>query len=100
MDALAEMSEAQMQTRLTHPPVRAHILLPSNKSLRDFIGESMEKEDKKYNKKRPDFVCVDHDNKTIILEIKRPSVELKKEEIDQAVLYLRMIKNIDLKRSL
>lgn len=67
-------------------------IVSSNKSLRNFIGESIEKEDKKYSKKRPDFVCVDHDNKTIILEIKRPSVELKKEEIDQAVLYLRMIK--------
>lgn len=67
-------------------------IVSSNKSLWNFIGESMEKEDKKYTKKRPDFVCVDHDNKTIILEIKRPSIELKKEEIDQAVLYLRMIK--------
>ena len=67
-------------------------IVSSNKSLRDFIRESIEKEDKKYSKKRPDFVCVDHDNKTIILEIKRPSVELKKEEIDQAVLYLRMVK--------
>ncbi len=67
-------------------------IVSSNKSLRDFIGVGMEKEDKKYKSKRPDFVCVDHDNKIIILEIKRPSVELKKEEIDQAVLYLRMIK--------
>ena len=28
MDALAEMSEAQMQMRLTHPPVRTQAELP------------------------------------------------------------------------
>jgi hypothetical protein len=31
MDALAEMSEAQMQMRLTHPPVRAQIPFAKDK---------------------------------------------------------------------
>lgn len=64
-------------------------IVQSNRSLRTFIGEEIEK---KYSKKRPDFVCVTHSNSLIILEIKRPSVELKKSELDQAELYQRLIK--------
>ncbi len=67
-------------------------IVSSNKSLRDFLGEELVKRDRQYAKKRPDFVCVNHDNRIIILEIKRPSVELKKAEMDQAELYLRLIK--------
>lgn len=64
-------------------------IVQSNKSLRTFIGDEIEK---KYSKKRPDFVCVNHGNKLIILEIKRPSIKLAKTEIDQAELYQRIIK--------
>ena len=64
-------------------------IVQSNKSLRTFIGDEIEKT---YSKKRPDFVCVNHGNKLIILEIKRPSIELAKDEIDQAELYQRIIK--------
>jgi RecB family endonuclease NucS len=64
----------------------------SNKSLRTFIGDEMEKKHKQFTSKRPDFACVDFENRLIILELKRPSVELKKEELDQAELYLRLIK--------
>ena len=65
----------------------------SNKSLRTFIGDEIDKKHKKYAKKRPDFACVDFEGRLIILELKRPSVSLKKEELDQAELYLRIIKN-------
>ena len=67
-------------------------LVQSNKSLRNFIGDELEKLDKKYAYKRPDFVCVQSDKKLIIVEIKRPSIELGKDELDQIELYLRLIK--------
>ena len=67
-------------------------IVSSNKSLREFIGKELEKIDKNHSRKRPDFVCVNHADRIIILEIKRPSVELKKEELDQAELYLRLVK--------
>lgn len=64
----------------------------SNKSLRTYLGDEMMKEDAEFKFKRPDFVCVNKSEKgIIILEIKRPSIELKKKEIDQAELYLRLI---------
>lgn len=61
----------------------------SNKSLRTFIGDEISGKDAK---KRPDFVCVTHGNKLIILEIKRPSLVLGKDELDQAERYLVLIK--------
>ena len=64
-------------------------IVQSNKSLREFIGKEVEKI---HSKKRPDFVCVNHGNKLVILEIKRPSLELSKEEIDQVELYQRIIR--------
>lgn len=67
-------------------------IVSSNKSLRDFIGKELEKVDKEYEKHRPDFVCVNHADRIIILEIKRPSLELKKKELDQAELYLRLVR--------
>jgi hypothetical protein len=64
----------------------------SNKSLRNFIGKDLAKNDKSHEKKRPDFACVDSAGKTILVEIKRPSLQLGKPEVDQAELYLRIIK--------
>lgn len=63
-------------------------IVQSNRSLRNFIGKEIEK---KHKRKRPDFVCVTHGNNLIILEIKRPSLELKKAELDQAELYQVLI---------
>jgi hypothetical protein len=63
----------------------------SNRSLRTFIGKELRK-DKSYERKRPDFACVDSAGRTILVEIKRPSLELGKKEIDQAELYLRIVK--------
>ncbi len=64
-------------------------IVQSNKSLRTFIGNAIETE---YKLKRPDFVCVNQGDKLVILEIKRPSITLGKEELDQAELYQRIIK--------
>jgi len=64
----------------------------SNKSLREFIGKELAKTDKKHEKKRPDFACVNSMRELILIEIKRPSLELKEKEINQAELYLRIIK--------
>ena len=67
-------------------------LVQSNKSIRSFVGDELERNDKKYTYKRLDFFCVQLDKKLIIVEIKRPSIELGKDELDQIELYLRMIK--------
>ena len=48
--------------------------------------------DKDAENKRPDFACVDAAGKTILVEIKRPSLQLGKTECDQAELYLRIVK--------
>jgi hypothetical protein len=63
----------------------------SNRSLRTFIGKELEK-DRDKERKRPDFACVDSSGKTILVEIKRPSLQLGKKEVDQAELYLRIVK--------
>ena len=64
----------------------------SNKSLRTLIGNELAKEDKQYKDNRPDFACVDASSGRVLVEIKRPSLELKKKEVDQAELYLRIVK--------
>lgn len=64
----------------------------SNKTLREFIGKELEKEDKKHEKKRPDFACVNSSGELLLIEIKRPSLELKEKEVNQAELYLRIAK--------
>lgn len=64
-------------------------LLQSNSTLRTFIGEEMSKKDKKkYGKKRPDFVCGTVGEKLIIVELKRPSHELKIDDLNQLETYL------------
>lgn len=72
----------------------------SNRALRTLIGKQLEKEDAQYSAKRPDFACVDTVGRSVIVEIKRPSVELTKDEMDQAELYFRVIRKHsgDLKR--
>ena len=67
-------------------------IVQSNRTLRTFIGEELSKKDEEYKDKRPDFACVDAGNKLLIIEIKRPSIELKKKELDQAEMYQRIIK--------
>lgn len=67
-----------------------YFLVHSNRSLRTFIGDEMIKKHANYTKKRFDFAVVDAENRLLILEIKRPSIEITKEEIDQVEMYLRI----------
>jgi len=64
-------------------------LLHSNATLRKFIGDGLNKNDKKkYGKKRPDFVCGTVGEKLIILELKRPGHTLSVENLNQLEQYL------------
>lgn len=67
-------------------------IIQSNRQLRTFIGDELAKEDKKYQKDRPDFACGTFDNTVIIIEIKRPSHVLDNDDLDQVVKYLRLSK--------
>lgn len=59
-------------------------IVQSNHSLREFIGAELEKQDKEYERRRPDFACAMHGTETLVLiEIKRPSLELNRKELDQ-----------------
>ena len=62
-------------------------LMQSNKSLRTFIGDEILKKDKDSSKKRPDFVCSTADRKLILVEIKKPSLTIGKDEVDQIEKY-------------
>lgn len=66
-------------------------LLHSNETLRTIIGNGLAKRDKKFNKKRPDFVCGTVDNKMILVEIKRPSHELTANDLEQLETYMLII---------
>lgn len=63
-------------------------IVQSNKQLRTFIGNELAKEDKKFEKDRPDFACGSYDNLIIIIEIKRPSHTLTIADLDQLVKYM------------
>jgi len=64
-------------------------LLHSNKTLLKSIGDDLGKINKKlYGKKRPDFVCGTVGDKLVILELKRPSHELKIEDLNQLETYI------------
>jgi hypothetical protein len=59
----------------------------SNNSMKNFIADEFMKENKD-KKLRPDFACVTFGNKLILVEIKRPSITLGKEELDQIEKYM------------
>lgn len=67
-------------------------IIQSNRQLRTFIGNELAKEDKKFEKNRPDFACGTYDNTIVIIEIKRPSHTLFPEDLDQLVSYLMLAK--------
>lgn len=68
-------------------------LLHSNKTLRKMIGDDLEKINKKlHGKKRPDFVCGTVGERLVILELKRPSHELKTEDLNQLETYIAIAK--------
>lgn len=67
-------------------------IIQSNQQLRTFIGEELEKEDKKFKSNRPDFACGTYDGTTVIIEIKRPSHKLGVDDLNQLEKYLRLSK--------
>lgn len=70
-------------------------LMHSNKQLRTVVTKELIKEDKKFEKKRPDFVCGTVDNKLIIIEIKRPSHTLQLEDLNQLERYIVLCEKYD-----
>lgn len=62
--------------------------MQSNRSLRTFIQGEMDAEDEEHALKRPDFVCATQGSDLVIAEIKRPSHELVREDLDQLETYL------------
>lgn len=66
-------------------------LMHSNKTLRTVVGNELAKKDKKYEKKRPDFVCGTVDNTLIVIELKRPSHTLQVDDLNQLEEYLKVI---------
>lgn len=63
-------------------------LMHSNSPLRTFIGDEMIKKDKRFEKKRPDFVCGTVGARLIIIEIKRPAHTLTIDDLNQLETYL------------
>lgn len=68
-----------------------YLLLRSNRSLREFIGDEILKRHKKQSRRRPDFVCSEHGKRLIIIEIKAPSHVLTKDDLDQIEDYREII---------
>lgn len=58
-------------------------LIQSDKSLKKFIQQEMEDEDKEDEYRRPDFVCATQGGELVIAEIKRPSHTLQREDLNQ-----------------
>jgi hypothetical protein len=70
-------------------------LMFSNKQLRTVVTDELAREDKKFEKRRPDFVCGAVDRKLIIIEIKRPSHALTVEDLNQLERYVVLCEEYD-----
>jgi len=70
-------------------------LMHSNEALRTLVGEHMAKEDKRYERARPDFVCGTVDRRLVIIEIKRPSHTLDVPDLNQLERYLVLCSKYD-----
>lgn len=68
-------------------------LMHSNETLRNVVVKELTEKYKEFKDKRPDFVCGSVDNKLIIIELKRPSHDLKIEDLNQLENYLTIIEN-------
>lgn len=68
-------------------------LMHSNETLRKVVVKELTENNKEFSNKRPDFVCGSVGNKLIIIELKRPSHELKLEDLNQLETYLSVIEN-------
>jgi DNA-directed RNA polymerase subunit RPC12/RpoP len=63
-------------------------LMQSNATVRTLIGRQLAKEDKRFEKQRPDFVCGTVDRGLFIIEIKRPAHTLQVEDLNQLERYV------------
>ena len=73
-------------------------MIQSNKTLKSFIGDRLSEKDKKnYGSKRPDFACGNLGNQLVIVELKRPSHDLTKEDLNQMEEYLALSKKYSTK---
>lgn len=63
-------------------------LMHSNRQLRTVVGDELAQRHKRFEKKRPDFVCGTVDNRLIIIELKRPSHELTVDDLNQLEQYV------------
>lgn len=70
-------------------------LLHSNETLRKIVEKELQKKDKKYKDKRPDFVCGTVGKRLIIIELKRPSHALSVDDLNQLETYLSIIEEHD-----
>lgn len=70
-------------------------LMHSNRQLRTVVGDELAEKDKKFEKKRPDFVCGAVDKKLIIIEIKRPSHTLEVADLNQLEQYIAICNEYD-----
>ena len=66
-------------------------LMHSNRTLRKIVEKKLSEKAQELKDKRPDFVCGTVGTKLIIIELKRPSHELKKADLDQLENYLTII---------
>lgn len=66
-------------------------LMHSNRTLRKIVEKKLSEKAEEFKDKRPDFVCGTVGTKLIIIELKRPSHELKKADLDQLENYLTII---------
>lgn len=62
-------------------------LLYSNKTLATFLKKKIKKASK-FEKERPDLICANDRNRLVIVELKRPSHEIRQEDINQLHNYI------------
>jgi hypothetical protein len=71
-------------------------LMHSNRTLREIVGKELETTDRRFAKKRPDFVCGSSEGKLVVVELKRPSHKLDVEDLNQLETYVDILeKNSD-----
>lgn len=66
-------------------------LMQSNRTLREVVGKELEERDRRFQNKRPDFVCGTVDGKLVVVEIKRPSHKLTVDDLNQLETYVDIL---------
>lgn len=70
-------------------------LMHSNSTLRTVIGRQLASKDRRFESKRPDFVCGAVDNRLIVIELKRPSHLLTVDDLNQLERYVVIAQEYD-----